>query len=531
MSHKAYLHHLKTFLRTHADDPLIHQATTAYARALIILANLDLSPAQAFLESHYCPVKRRPPRNPICMLRMLLLMLLCGVESITTWVKQLRGSPLLAAMTGFAPDKIPGIGTCYAFKDRLVNGPYQKPCPPVPRPADALKHRHTRHLPDKTDDRHDYPSLYPSESAALAADLLNHADAPRPNTLQTRMENLFVKVGLLPSMGAGLLGTLDQLAISGDGSILETAASPHGRPTCDCPPEARQHKTCDHPRDDTSETAQWSFSTGRPRYGFGDPYYHVRVHLNGRDLPLVTSLGEGSEADATRSLKALDDLLKLNRDQQLGLTFTTFSGDMHHDTYPHYAYLAKQDLTPIIPLRDPSKTASVPHLDHRPELPLNENGTPLCPGGCPMHHHSFKPKMHTHVFACPAKRYSHKGGRSHDVVHPANCPRHQDCAPDSSYGPFVYLKSDDDPRRYPPIPCDTKRFQTLYQQHTTTERLNTLNDRYKLDRRSRNAPYGLIYLTLANICEHAVVRFLEALEAAHSLTTLLAQTLTTIMTT
>jgi len=135
MSHHDYLSHLKTFLCNHADDPLIQQAKTAYARELIILANLDLTPAQEFLESHYCPVKRRPPRNPICMLRMMLLMLLCGVESITKWVQQLRGSPLLAAMTGFEPDQIPGIGTCYAFKDRLVNGPYQKPCEHLKRPA------------------------------------------------------------------------------------------------------------------------------------------------------------------------------------------------------------------------------------------------------------------------------------------------------------------------------------------------------------------------------------------------------------
>jgi hypothetical protein len=82
---------------------------------------------------------------------------------------------------------------------------------------------------------------------------------------------------------------------------------------------------------------------------------------------------------------------------------------------------------------------------------------------------------------------------------------------------------------YPPIPRTSTRFNTLYNQRTTTERLNALNDRYKLDRRARNAAYGLIYLTLTNICEHAVVRFLETLEAANSLTTLLTQTLTMIM--
>ena len=95
--------------------------------------------------------------------------------------------------------------------------------------------------------------------------------------------------------------------------------------------------------------------------------------------------------------------------------------------------------------------------------------------------------------------------------------------------PLVYIKSKDDPRLYPPIARDSKRFNKLYNQRTTTERLNALNDRYKLDRRSRNAAYGLIYLTLTNICEHAVVRFLEALDAVKSMTALLAQTMTLIM--
>ena len=190
MAHDTYLHHLKTFFSAHADDPLIHQAQRANARELIILSTLDLEPAREFLESHYCPIKRRPPRDPVCLLRLLLLMLLCHVASITIWVKQLRSSPVLAVMTGFAPDQIPGIGTCYAFKDRLVNGPYHPPCDHLIRPADDLKQRHTRHLKDQTDDRHDYPPIYHSQSEALTADLLAHADDPRPETLQTRMEDL-----------------------------------------------------------------------------------------------------------------------------------------------------------------------------------------------------------------------------------------------------------------------------------------------------------------------------------------------------
>jgi hypothetical protein len=49
-------------------------------------------------------------------------------------------------------------------------------------------------------------------------------------------------------------------------------------------------------------------------------------------------------------------------------------------------------------------------------------------------------------------------------------------------------------------------------ERTATERCNALNDTYHLDRSCRNAAYELIRLTLANIAQHAVLRYLEALK-------------------
>lgn len=305
MAHANYVHHLKTFFESRTDDPLIPQVQTAFDRELTILSTLDLTPAQTRLESCYSPVKRRTPRDPVCMLRLLLLMLLRRITSITKWVSTLRGSPLLAALTDFDPN-------------RLVNGPYRKPCEHVTRPADRLKKRHIRHLNDNIDDRHDYPPVYHSQSEALAADLLAHADEPRPQTLQTMMEELLAIVGILPSIEAGLFESLDRLALSGDGSVLETAASPHGKPTCDCSPEDRMAKRCPHPRRYTSETAQWCFSPGKQRYVFGDRYYHVAAHILGHGLPMLTVIGDGNEADFPLSFKGLDDFLKMNQEVSLG---------------------------------------------------------------------------------------------------------------------------------------------------------------------------------------------------------------------
>jgi hypothetical protein len=49
-------------------------------------------------------------------------------------------------------------------------------------------------------------------------------------------------------------------------------------------------------------------------------------------------------------------------------------------------------------------------------------------------------------------------------------------------------------------------------QRSATERCNYLNDTYHLDKAHRNADYGLIRLTLANIVEHAVIRYIEAVK-------------------
>ena len=63
---------------------------------------------------------------------------------------------------------------------------------------------------------------------------------------------------------------------------------------------------------------------------------------------------------------------------------------------------------------------------------------------------------------------------------------------------------------YRDIPRNSERFKVIFKERSATERCNALNDTYKLDRSCRNASYGLIRLTLANIVEHAVVRNLEA---------------------
>ena len=94
------------------------------------------------------------------------------------------------------------------------------------------------------------------------------------------------------------------------------------------------------------------------------------------------------------------------------------------------------------------------------------------------------------------------------------CPLKQNCEPDSSLGPFAYIRSAENPRLFPPVPRDSQRYQDIMNLRSGSERVNAVNDSYKLERASRNADRGLVRLFFANIVQHAVIRYNEALKSA-----------------
>ena len=72
------------------------------------VVNLDLDSSFDFLANLYSTVKRASYRDPICMLRSLLLMFLFRISSISKWVKQLRTIPILAVLSGLDFQDTPG---------------------------------------------------------------------------------------------------------------------------------------------------------------------------------------------------------------------------------------------------------------------------------------------------------------------------------------------------------------------------------------------------------------------------------------
>lgn len=509
MVHQEYLDHLEKHFALRADDIEFAGRMDYFEKEIKIMQNINLDPAIPILHSLYSPAKREIAKDPTCMLRSLILMTVLRQTGVTGWVKYTRMEPLIAILTGFHPGAVPGVGTYYDFMKRIIDGPYRKPCSceNQVRRSEYNAGRHLRNLKKEKELKKNDFDPHHSQSEKLAQELLDNADLPRPKDMYRILENLHIQLGVLPSIQTGLISDLQNLVISGDGSILETAASGNGRPACAC--RSQGIYKCGHDRYYSSPTAQWCYDHHQDRYIFGDRYYHLVVTQNGHDFPLLTHMPGGNQSDYTLSLSSFDRFIKAMRENNLGISVSTFIGDGHHDAEAHYRYFQAKNVIPIIPLSKATEKV-YPHLSDDSSIRLDEDGVPLCPAGKRMRRHTYIAAKQKHVYSCPAKRNTHRGGKSMYVFHEKECPLEQDCQPQSPLGPYVHLRASTDPRLFPPLPRTSQKFKDLMKQRGASERCNFINDAYGVEGSSRNADYGLIRLTLANIAHHAEVRYRSA---------------------
>jgi len=495
-----------------ANNAEFQSSIETYSYEIVTLLTLSLDTQRDPLLKLYCPTGQGGPYDPIRMLRSHLLMTLdAQTHSPDNWALRLRREPVLAILAGFTPGQTPCATAHRDFLIRYADGPYALRTQQDATVSQTLKGLHARRLSDTTAARQaEADREHTTQSDILCRQLLEHADTPRdPNALQTRLDNLLVDLALKPSLDAGLLGDTPQKSVvSGDGATLETAASPNGQKTCDCPPTS---KDCDHPRLYSSSTAQFCYHPHRG-FVFGDESYTLSTLVNGHDIPLMSIMGTGNESDFTLGPKALDELLKTIQELDLPIGIEIFVGDGHHDALPIYRYCKEHGILTVIPLdgdtsSDKTTTDTVhPHLDAYPDVTFDTDGVPLCPGGCRMRHEHYQRRQDAHYYTCPAKRRNSTGEW---VFHADECPKQADCCPEKKLGNTQYIAADTNPRYFPEIPRHSKRFTTLYNQRSGVERSNATDDSYHIDRCSRHAVYGLIRLMLVNCAKHAKLRWME----------------------
>lgn len=476
----------------------------AWLEAALVLWRLDLDAVREQLTPLYSPSPRgRKPYEPICMLRALLLMSLLQQTSLTQFAAALQRQPRLAVLAGFEPFDTPAVGTFYLFLERLEDGPWQPASPARVRPSVARRTASARHLKQEKaqheEVRRRILAQADSLTSHLAAELRQRADEPRPPGLEQRLEDLLFVAAVLPSAGRGLLGDLQGLILSGDGSSLPTGASRSGRPSCDCRSKGIFH--CDHPRFYSDASADWGFDSYHQCFYFGHTYYQHCVGSAGHDLPLHLTLGPASETDFTLSLTSLDRFRKTCAAHHFPLTIAAVAYDSGHDSLGIYRFLLDHHIAPVIVLNPRSGSAPTPSGT---ATAVNPDGIPLCPAQLPMRCHGPTPNGRLY-FHCPVKRPTHLNGQSAWNVFPDQCPRGALCQPDSKMGPVVYIRTQHDPRLYPPIPRHSPRFRHIMRQRTACERSNSFKKVASgLGRRPcRSRPQFLIRLTLISIIEHA----------------------------
>ena len=509
-THEEYRAHLALQIAHRQEDAEFMTALGEYAESFVTLADLSLDPVREDLAALYCPTGQGAPKDPCAMLRSLLLMTLERESSPDAWATRLRRESVLAILAGFTPGQTPCATTHRDMITRIADGPYALRQKQDQTLSDTLKGRHERVLKDTTAARKaEADAEHTTQSEVLCRRLLAEADTPRdPNALQTRLDDLFVHLGLKPSLEAGLFPDPAHTVGLIDGTPLETAASPDGKRTCDCPPGSK----CDCPRSYTSGTAQWCHHPHRG-WVFGDESLTLTGHVNQHDLPLMTTMGIGNESDFTNAPRTVDEFLKTCREHDLPFHLDVLTGDGHHDTLPFYQYLNTKGIRPVIPLKgtdnatkDAKTPPSHPHFTGFEDVTFDTDGVPLCPGGCRMAHTSYSRGKDTHFSSCPHKRRQRDNSYRFDAE---ACPQGKDCCPDNKGGKGQYVPSATNERYFPEIPRDSRRFKALMNERTSVERSNSVEDSYHLDGCTRHAAYGLVRLTLVNVAKHAHIRWLE----------------------
>ena len=189
------------------------------------------------------------------MLRAFMLMTLLRISCIIRCVGETKYTALYAILCGFEPEDVPGVGTYYGFKNRIVDGPFRRRGENETPKSVWNVMAHARNFKSEKEAKRHEIDPYHSQSEKLAKKLLDEADRPRDEGFEKILEDLLLQAGVLPSIESDVLGEIDSMIVSGDGSILPTAASAEGKPLCSC----RKQGVCnfDHDRLCTSPTAEW----------------------------------------------------------------------------------------------------------------------------------------------------------------------------------------------------------------------------------------------------------------------------------
>lgn len=476
-SHRKFLRYVRRKIRKYYASPegrkfLLHHAPLIVK---IVLVNLDR--VRDILKGQYSSSRRgKKPKDPVCMFRSLLVMTLAGETSITQWVAQMRAVPLFAILSGFSPDDVPGVGTFYDFIKRLYPQKYgffilsedgTRPFKPKPK----KKRKQGEKIPPR----------HPGIVDKLVNRIISGYEIPLTNHSEEILNRILKECFVDVSLAKGILGDLNGLSLSGDGTMVKSGGSPYGVKVCKC--KEKGIYRCDCPRRFSDPEARWGWDSHREIYVYGRSLYELIAPDSPYDLPVFLKMTQAQRHDSVSGVVTLHEARKLYDDY----CFNEFSGDSAHDAYPIYRLLDHWDMGAIIALNPKNEG----HFIYDPPIKVTDNGVPICKGKFEMTYHGYCKDRFRLKWRCPQVC-----GKVTDCEH-FNCS-------DSDYGRVVYTRAKWDLRIFTRTPRGTDLFKKRYAKHSGSERSNKRKKvDYGLERtRVRSNRQWFTRCALTAMCQH-----------------------------
>ena len=450
-TNKDYQRYVLTELRVLAEarPDQIREYQVAISKMLV----LDLDPLIPIISSLYPPCGRHADMQ-VELFRSLVLMEHCCVP-LNNWVEKLTHNPVLRTIAGFDLSNMPKTSSYYDFINRVFSLD-ERPVTRAFKPKPRKKLKKGEKLPPK------HPGIVDKLVNKLIDDEENFIGhlSRRPERF---LQKIFARVSVDSSIELGLIPT--SVDTSGDGTCIETGASHYGKKICKCVENRIYNCTCDRKFSDPNAT--WGWDSHKERYFYGYTGYFISTYNRDLklDLPLYLRLLQASRHDSVSAVFALAELRELNPN----LHINTFISDSASDNYATYKLLNHWDINAVIALNTKNKG----NFQHPPALHIDDNGTPICPGGRKMIFNGFCKDRCRFKWRCPRV----VSGLDH-------CDACDVCSP-SPYGRVIYTKPDWDLRLFSRIPRGSDLWKKKMRERTAAERVN---DRILIDYGVEAAP-------------------------------------------
>ena len=295
------------------------------AEAMVRSANFDfLAP---ILSSLYAQ-DGRPARDPVPILRSLVVMCHLGTSSITQWVYRLNREPILARLCGLDPQHLPGVGTFYDVLRRISGTlpSHSVVMRSLQRPKGAKKGKKA-----------------PPRRSGTVSRILDRLRRHPPKRPFPHWQDILQGV-VHVSQERGLLGMDPRFAVAVDGSPLVSGANGRGHRVCGC----KKADPCPHIyRRYADPGARVGWDSYRNCYFYGRHLSAIVDTQGGHDLPIYLRLCQGNRHDSIAGTVAL-----VEAEQLYPKGFSLFIGDSAFDALPLYLHLDERATAAVVDLNE-----------------------------------------------------------------------------------------------------------------------------------------------------------------------------------